>query len=33
MGDWKPEKEQTLPDDRESPFSRRFYLWIIPERK
>jgi SAM-dependent methyltransferase len=33
MGDWKPDREETLPDDPESPFSRRFYLWIVPERK
>lgn len=33
MGDWRPDKEETLPDDPESPFSKRFYLWVIPEKK
>ena len=34
MGDWKPDKEQTIEDnDSVSSFSRRFYLWIIPQRK
>ena len=34
MGDWKPDKEETIPEN-DSPFSfsRRFYLWIIPARK
>jgi ubiquinone/menaquinone biosynthesis C-methylase UbiE len=34
MGDWRPDKEQTIDYTDSSPsFSRRFYLWIIPERK
>lgn len=33
MGDWKADKEQTIAEDPESPFSRRFYLWTIPEKK
>jgi precorrin-6B methylase 2 len=34
MGDWKPDKEQTIPDvDNLSSFSHRFYLWVVPERK
>jgi len=34
MGDWKPDKEQTIADnDSLSSFSRRFYLWIVPQRK
>jgi SAM-dependent methyltransferase len=34
MGDWKPDKEQAIdPPDGYSTFSRRFYLWIIPEHK
>jgi ribosomal protein L11 methylase PrmA len=34
MGDWKPDKELTIdPPDGYSSFSRRFYLWVIPERK
>lgn len=34
MGNWKPEKELSVTDS-ESPsaFSRRFYLWMIPEKK
>jgi SAM-dependent methyltransferase len=31
MGDWKPDKEQTLEGDDEA-FSHRFYLWIVPQR-
>src|SRR6266404_2646771 len=34
MGDWKPEKEQTLSGDDPSfddyGLSRRFFLWIVP---
>jgi len=34
MGDWKPDKEQTIDvNDNLSSFSRRFYLWIVPPRK
>jgi ubiquinone/menaquinone biosynthesis C-methylase UbiE len=34
MGDWKPDQEETIPDNENlSSFSRRFYLWIIPQRK
>jgi precorrin-6B methylase 2 len=35
MGDWKPEKEQSLPgadDDEASYLSHKFFLWKIPER-
>ena len=35
MGDWKPDKEETLNDqdsDFGSGFSRRFFLWIVPQR-
>lgn len=32
MGDWKPEKETTLPDPDNSSFlSHRLYLWTVPE--
>jgi hypothetical protein len=33
MGDWKPQKEQTLDGTtgvEDSFFSHSFYLWIIP---
>ena len=34
MGDWKPDKELTIDvPDGYSTFSRRFYLWLIPERR
>jgi len=34
MGDWKPEKEFTVPNtDDDSFLSHRLYLWIVPERK
>ncbi|HUK15076.1 MAG TPA: class I SAM-dependent methyltransferase [Bryobacteraceae bacterium] len=34
MGDWKPDKEQSIDvNDNLSSFSRRFYLWIVPQRK
>ena len=34
MGDWKPDKEENVTDNGAlSAFSRRFYLWVIPERK
>jgi len=37
MGDWKPDKEMTLPDDMDcdgaSFLSHSFFLWIVPERK
>jgi SAM-dependent methyltransferase len=35
MGDWKPDKEETLngqDSDFGSGFSRRFLLWIVPQR-
>jgi SAM-dependent methyltransferase len=35
MGDWKPDKEETLngqDSDFGSGFSRRFFLWIVPQR-
>lgn len=32
MGDWKPEKEDSIGDvDDEVYLSRKFYLWIIPQ--
>jgi precorrin-6B methylase 2 len=34
MGDWKPDKEQTLGDnDEESFLSHKFFLWIVPQRR
>jgi SAM-dependent methyltransferase len=34
MGDWKAEKELSITEPQSpSAFSRRFYLWIVPERK
>lgn len=34
MGDWKPDKELTVDyTDTNPSFSRRFYLWVIPEKK
>ena len=35
MGDWKPEKEQSLPgadDDEATYLSHKFFLWKIPQR-
>ena len=35
MGDWRPEKEQSLPganDDEAAYLSHKFFLWTIPER-
>jgi len=35
MGDWRPDKEQSLPgaDDDESTYlSHKFFLWTIPQR-
>jgi precorrin-6B methylase 2 len=35
MGDWRPEKEQSLPgadDDEATYLSHKFFLWKIPER-
>src|SRR5260370_16044621 len=33
MGDWKPEKEETLSGvDEEYYLSRKFYFWTIPQR-
>ena len=35
MGDWRPEKEQSLPgadDDVTAYLSRKFFLWTIPQR-
>jgi precorrin-6B methylase 2 len=34
MGDWKPDKEMSLPgDDPDANFlSHKFYLWIVPPR-
>ena len=34
MGEWKPDKELTVDYTDSNPsFSRRFYLWVIPEKK
>jgi SAM-dependent methyltransferase len=32
MGDWKPEKEFAVDSGDEGYFSRKLYLWTIPER-
>jgi ribosomal protein L11 methylase PrmA len=35
MGDWRPEKEQSLPgadDDEGAYLSHKFFLWTIPQR-
>jgi hypothetical protein len=35
MGDWRPEKEQSLPgadDDEAAYLSHKFFLWTIPGR-
>jgi hypothetical protein len=35
MGDWKPNKEETLPgedDDFGDGLSHKFFLWIVPQR-
>ena len=32
MGDWKPDKEDTLGDVNDFSLSQKFYLWTIPER-
>ena len=34
MGDWQPDKELTLEQrsDDDGPFSRKLYLWIVPNR-
>ena len=34
MDDWKPDKEMTLDDSGSNSFlSKKFFLWIVPERK
>ena len=34
MGDWKPEKEFTVPNTDDDTFlSHRLYLWIVPARE
>jgi len=34
MGDWKPEKEETVPNtDDDSFLSHHLYLWIVPEKE
>ena len=36
MGDWRPEKEQSLPgafDDEAAYLSHKFFLWTIPQRE
>jgi hypothetical protein len=32
MGDWKPEKEFTVDSGDEGYFSKKLYLWTIPQR-
>jgi SAM-dependent methyltransferase len=33
MGDWKPDKEATVPDsDEQSYLSHRLYFWVIPAK-
>ena len=35
MGDWRPDKEQSLPgadDDEAAYLSHMFFLWTIPQR-
>ena len=32
MGDWKPDKEFTVDTGDEGYFSKKLYLWTIPER-
>lgn len=35
MGDWKPQKEESIGNSDEDPdvyLSRKFYLWVIPKR-
>jgi SAM-dependent methyltransferase len=32
MGDWKPQKEFTVDTGEEGYFSRKLYLWTIPQR-
>ena len=34
MGDWQPDKELTIEQrsDDDGPFSRKLYLWIVPNR-
>jgi len=33
MGDWKPEKEMTVPDSEQTYLSHKLYLWIVPAAK
>lgn len=34
MGDWKPDREETVErTDDDAYFSRKLYLWIVPRRK
>ena len=34
MGDWKPEKEESLGDSGDDDtLSHQFFLWVVPERK
>lgn len=30
MGDWKPEKVESLSDDEDYGLSHKFFLWIVP---
>jgi SAM-dependent methyltransferase len=32
MGDWKPQKEVTVDTGEEGYFSKKLYLWTIPQR-
>ena len=31
MGDWKPDREMTVDDPSDEPFSHRLNLWIVPQ--
>jgi hypothetical protein len=34
MGDWKPEKEMTVPNsDDDSFLSHRLYMWTVPAKQ
>jgi SAM-dependent methyltransferase len=33
MGDWKPDKEITVPGSGQAYLSKNLFLWVIPEKK
>ena len=33
MGDWKPDREETLPGSAQISLSSHFYLWVVPQPK